>query len=257
MTSSKIILIVEDHEGTAQAMQTLLTASGYSSVVASDGSSAVRIASQVRPAAIIVDLGLPCGGGHEVIVRLRDLPDTTLAPIIVTSGADDDEARRALRAGAKVFLRKPVDTHRLLACLNTAMTYPQESRGKVVIAEDDADAQRAIALRLQAAGFQTACVSDGASVIPKLRQERPDLLLLDLGLPGGDGYTTMERIHQLGEFSDLPIVVVSAREPVENAKKAMDKGAKAFIAKPFHAVDLVRRVEREITLAMLNEGRSV
>ena len=86
---------------------------------------------------------------------------------------------------------------------------------KILIVEDDAVTRRILEVQLKASGFQTYLAFDGITALQVAQRERPDLVLLDLGLPGGDGFNVMHRIKQLTPLSSIPIIVFSARDPVQ------------------------------------------
>jgi DNA-binding response OmpR family regulator len=106
------------------------------------------------------------------------------------------------------------------------------NRAKIMIVDDDADLRMALRLRLRANRFETVSASDGYSAIAMARKERPDLVILDLGLPAGDGYVVMKRMRQSDTLSDVPIIVLTARDPQEEENRCVDAGAIAFFQKP-------------------------
>jgi DNA-binding response OmpR family regulator len=103
---------------------------------------------------------------------------------------------------------------------------------KILLIEDDKDTVRAMAVRFKAEGYQLAVAHDAVSAISTARKEKPDLIVLDLGLPAGDGFTVMQRLKSNYDSMLVPIVVVSARDPLINKQRAIDAGAEAFFQKP-------------------------
>jgi two-component system cell cycle response regulator len=103
---------------------------------------------------------------------------------------------------------------------------------KILIIDDDRDLLLGLAARLKANRYQVVCAMDGAAGILLARQESPDLIILDLGLPGEDGILVLGRIRELPELMAIPVIVLTARSPVENHQHAMDAGAVAFFQKP-------------------------
>ena len=115
---------------------------------------------------------------------------------------------------------------------------------KILIVEDDSDQLRGLAVRLKASGYDVFGAPDGVTAISMTRQEKPDLVLLDLGLPAGDGFFVMERIRDMIPFSTIPIIVLSARDSAGNKEKAHKAGALAFFQKPVDSSLLVAAVRR-------------
>jgi two-component system KDP operon response regulator KdpE len=106
---------------------------------------------------------------------------------------------------------------------------------KILVIEDDADIRKLLKQRLESDGYDTAFAWDAVTALTIARKTEPDLIILDLGLPGGDGYVVMERLQTLAPFSMIPIVVVSAQPTDPHAERALAAGAHAFIEKPFDA----------------------
>ena len=112
---------------------------------------------------------------------------------------------------------------------------------KVLVVEDDLDLLRGLVIRLKASGYEVLCATDGVQAIGAARREKPDLILLDIGLPGGDGYVVMDRLKML-IGATAPILVLSAKDPVIHREKSHAAGAAVFLHKP---------VENHVLLAMV------
>lgn len=118
------------------------------------------------------------------------------------------------------------------------------TKKKILIIEDDADARLALNVRLKANGYDTFFAVDGVSAISEARKSSPDLVLLDLGLPAGDGYTVMERFRNLPEMALTPLVVVSGRDFRAHRERALQAGAKVFLQKPVKNELLLRVIHK-------------
>ena len=103
---------------------------------------------------------------------------------------------------------------------------------KILIIDDDPDLRRALKIRLQANHFNTVQASDGYSALSVAQKEQPNLIILDLGLPAGDGFVVLQRLQNSDSLSDIPVIVLTARDPQFNEQKAMLAGATAFFQKP-------------------------
>ena len=120
------------------------------------------------------------------------------------------------------------------------------NRNKILIIEDDQDMRRGLNVRLRASEYDTAFASDAVMALSIAKKESPDLILLDLGLPGGDGFLVLERLRNIGLLASTPVIVVSARDPQTNEKRALDAGAEAFFQKPVDNEELMRAIQRAL-----------
>jgi DNA-binding response OmpR family regulator len=117
---------------------------------------------------------------------------------------------------------------------------------KVLIIEDDADIRRLIDIRLKAQNYSTAWAGDAVTAVMIARRENPDAIVLDLGLPGGDGFVVMERLRSLAQLAHVPVIVVTARDPSTSRERALEAGATAFLEKPIDADALLDAVRSAV-----------
>jgi DNA-binding response OmpR family regulator len=113
---------------------------------------------------------------------------------------------------------------------------------KILVIEDDVDIRSLIDHRLRAAGYATAWAGDAIGAVMAARRESPDAIVLDLGLPGGDGFVVMERLRSMAPVSHIPIVVLTARDPSTSRDRALAAGAVAFLEKPIDADALIAAI---------------
>ena len=119
-------------------------------------------------------------------------------------------------------------------------------RNKILIIEDDLDLRRGLNLRLRASNYDTAFAADAVMALSIAKKEAPDLILLDLGLPGGDGFLVLERMKSIASLSCTPVIVLSARDPKANEKRALEAGADAFFQKPVDNQVLMTAIQRAL-----------
>lgn len=254
MVESGKILIVEDDRDSRLGLELRLRSNGYQTVVAGDGVSAVQAAQRDRPDLVLLDLGLPGGDGFTVLRRLKQLTNVAGVPVIVISARDAEVARpRALQEGAVAFLEKPIDNDALLATIaqhmlpavqRTAAAMP--SRETILIVEDDADTRLGFCARINASGYRAVAAADAVSAVAIAVKERPAAILLDLGLPGGDGFSLIQRFKENTLLGAIPVIVVSARDPVVHRERALAAGAVAFLQKPPDNDELLAQIRQAL-----------
>lgn len=118
---------------------------------------------------------------------------------------------------------------------------------KILLVEDDKDTVLAMGVRLKSQGYCLVVAADAISAISLARREKPDLILLDLGLPGGDGFVVMQRLKSNVDLMLVPIVVVSARDPMMNEDRAILAGAECFLQKPVQNEELFAAIGRALS----------
>lgn len=119
-------------------------------------------------------------------------------------------------------------------------------RNKILIIEDDPDLRRGLNIRLRASNYDTAFAADAVMALSIAKKEAPDLILLDLGLPGGDGFVVLDRMKNIASLACTPVIVVSARDPKANEQRALAAGAEAFFQKPVDNDELMKAIQRAL-----------
>jgi DNA-binding response OmpR family regulator len=117
---------------------------------------------------------------------------------------------------------------------------------QILIVDDDEDLAKGLKVRLRANNYAVSVATDAISAISEAKRETPDLILLDLGLPAGDGFIVMERLFNIESLASVPIIVVSAREPVTNKKRALEAGAMAYLQKPVDNEELLIAIRKAL-----------
>jgi DNA-binding response OmpR family regulator len=117
---------------------------------------------------------------------------------------------------------------------------------KILIVEDDPDVLQGLHLRLRAHHYDTFSAEDAISCMTEARKNEPDLILLDLGLPAGDGFMLLERFSRVPSLASIPVIVVTGRDIRVNQKRALRAGAKAFLQKPVNNADLLAAIRQAL-----------
>lgn len=116
------------------------------------------------------------------------------------------------------------------------------AKKKILIVDDDADLRAALNIRLRANGYDTDFAADAMTAVASARKASPDLILLDLGLPGGDGFVVMQRLSAIPALAVIPVIVVSARDKGANENRVAMAGAVAYLQKPYDDAELLVEV---------------
>ena len=121
-----------------------------------------------------------------------------------------------------------------------------EERDKIIVIEDNKEHLMALAIRLRAHGFDVVSAGDGATAMTVVNREKPDAAILDLGLPGGDGFVVLQRLRSLARTVALPVVVVTARPAQTNRALALEQGVVAFLQKPVKTAELMTALRKAL-----------
>jgi DNA-binding response OmpR family regulator len=126
---------------------------------------------------------------------------------------------------------------------------------KILIVDDDLDVRKGMDIRLKANHYETFFAVDAISALAEARNNKPDLIILDLGLPAGDGFVVMERLKSFPALAVIPIIVVSAREVLANKERALKAGAKAFLQKHVDNAELLKVIWQALGEPALTTGK--
>jgi two-component system KDP operon response regulator KdpE len=120
------------------------------------------------------------------------------------------------------------------------------SNKKILIVDDDPDVRQGMHVRLKANHYDTFFAADALSAVSEARKHQPDLVILDLGLPAGDGFIVLERFRANTYLSVIPVIVVSARDVHTNQERALKAGARAFLQKPVDNAELLAVIRQAL-----------
>jgi CheY-like chemotaxis protein len=231
------ILIVDDDAGFRAFVSRFLEQKGYAIVIASDGTTAISVARRENPDLIVLDLVLPMGDGFTVMQRLKQIPAMAEIPTIAISGTDmETHRRRALQAGANIFLPKPVKNEVLLSEIEKLLlaktAASAQGMKKILLVEDEPNFRQMMDTYLKWAGYKIAIAPDSISALSAVTREKPDLILLDIGLPGGDGMMVLQKVKANPATAHIPVIMVSGKDPAFYQTQSRLAGAAAYFQKP-------------------------
>jgi CheY-like chemotaxis protein len=201
-------LVIDDDHVQRDLMERYLSKEGFCVRTASGGEAGLRLARQLLPVAITLDVMMPDMDGWSVLAALKSDQALRDIPVIMLTMVDDPE--RGFTLGAADYATKPVDRARLSQILKK-YTCPHPPC-PVLMVEDDAATRKLTRAILEKEGWKVTEAENGKKALACMERERPSLILLDLMMPEMDGFEFVERVRQHREWRAIPIVVLTARD---------------------------------------------
>lgn len=233
------VLVVDDDPLIHQLLSRDLEAEGFEVLRAMDGVEALQIAREQRPNAVVLDIHLPRLDGWSVLGEIKSTPDLAHIPVILLSV--EEQRARGFSLGACEYLVKPVEPQRLVSVVGRLAG---AGTGEILVVDDDADTRELVSRNLKAAGFSVAEARDGDEALLRLRVSPPSLLILDLVMPGRDGFAVLKQARSEG--MDLPVVVLTGKDLSADEQKVLREGMAALVHKGGLALEKVVEEARKL-----------
>lgn len=220
------ILCIDDDPDVLEILRKYLVPEGYSVVTALSGDEGIQKAAQLRPALITLDIMMPHKDGWQVLRELKQNPETRDIPVIIHSMIDNKPL--AISLGAKDVLPKPVDKSQLL---NTLRKMSLSSKQSILIVDDSEDFCYTMKRMLEDDGFSVRVAYNGKEALQAMKTETPALILLDLLMPVMDGFQFLRSVQDSGQWRDVPIVILSAKELTQQEVLDLNKRITEYLHK--------------------------
>ena len=202
------VLVIDDDPMVQELMARFLHKEGYRVVVADTGAEGLRLARELHPVAITLDVMMPGVDGWNVLSDLKADPKTCEIPVIMLTIVDDHG--RGFTLGAADYLTKPIDWPRLGSILRKFQL--QDRDRPVLVVDDDPECRAVVRRYLTKDGWRMAEASDGEAALNAVETETPALILLDLMMPGVDGFGFLDEFPKRFPGLRTPIIVLTAKE---------------------------------------------
>ncbi|MBV8752046.1 MAG: GAF domain-containing protein [Hyphomicrobiales bacterium] len=221
-----LILIIDDDVTVRDVVGRFLEREGFSVAKADGGKEGLRMARELRPAAVTLDIMMPDLDGWTVLAAIKGDPDLVDLPVVLMTIVD--EKNRGYALGATEYLVKPVDRQKLMEVLRGLCG----SAGRPLLIVDDDDlGRRQIRAALEQQGWTVTEAIDGRDALTKLSDARPDVIILDLMMPEMDGFAFLEEMRRNAEWRDIPVVVVTAKDLTDADRWRLNGGVERIIQK--------------------------
>ena len=203
-----LVLIVDDESSSRELLASYLN-SEYRIATAESGAEALEKVKQLRPDAVTLDVLMEKGDGLETLVALRNQADTATMPVIILSIVDKKNVGFAL--GATDYLIKPIRKPQLLETMHKHVSPRADDDSVILLVDDDPKCLELLEDTLRSAGYETQSVQSGARALEVLSSKIVSAVLLDLLMPGMDGFQVIGHIRQQATLRELPIFVMTAK----------------------------------------------
>ena len=237
------VLVIDDDATARELIAHNLQVAGFSAVTASGGLEGLKLAKELRPVAITLDVVMPDLDGWSVLAALRQ--DTELAEIPVIMVTILDEQRRATSLGAAGYLTKPIDQHTLQRMMGRFRRSARPTR--ILLVEDDALQRELMCEWLVGEQWTVHEAGNGREALALLRANKPDVILLDLMMPEMDGFQIVAALQEEPLWRDVPVIVITARDLSAKDRERLNSGVHSVLLKnAFRPDELVERI-RQLT----------
>jgi signal transduction histidine kinase/CheY-like chemotaxis protein len=237
----RCVLVIDDDATARELIAEHLKAEGFSVAAAAGGLEGLKLAKDLRPIAITLDVMMPDLDGWSVLAALRQDPELAEIPVIMVTILD--EQRRAASLGAVGYLTKPIDRERLRGLMGRFRASARPTR--VLLVEDDADQRQRVGGWLEGQQWVVQEAANGREALAHLQTDKPDVILLDLMMPEMDGFAVVAALQKEPHWRDIPVIVITARDLDAQDRERLNSGVQSVLVKEaFRPGELVERIRR-------------
>ena len=267
------ILIIEDNPANMKLASLLLQKAGHTVLCAVDAEIGLTLARADRPDLILMDIQLPGMDGLAATALLKRDPVTAGIPVIaLTAMAMKEDQEKTQVAGCDAYIAKPLRYQELYAAIDAllankpaggerrtrlapgSITNPNAT---ILIVDDQIQNRTLLETLLRPEGYLTQSAASGAEALASIAQHAPDLILLDVMMPGMDGYQVANMLKANPVTSDIPIIMVTAKGDHSDRLAGLNAGAEDFLTKPVDRAELWLRVRNLLRLKKHAEAEIV
>jgi DNA-binding response OmpR family regulator len=208
LAGQNTILVIDDDPTIHDLINRFLSKQGFKVVTATSGQEGLRLAKQLQPQAITLDVMMPGMDGWTVLAALKADSESAHIPVIMMSIVDNQNLGYAL--GAADYLLKPINRQQLVSVLQKySLNY---SANSVLIVEDDEDTRTILTRQLSNEGWQVTAVENGRKALEAIALAPPAFIISDLMMPEMDGFELIHELRQQEQLRSLPVVVLTAKD---------------------------------------------
>jgi CheY-like chemotaxis protein len=220
------VLIVDDEADSRILLTHYVEDFGCRAIATHSAANAIKLARELKPDLITLDLMMPGRNGWEILALLKADPELAEIPVVVVSIIAQES--RATLVGVLDLLQKPVDRAELFSVLRRNLG---SSRSRILVVDDSADSRHMLENMLADTASEVRTAANGQDALRVLREFTPDLVILDLVMPVMDGLTFLEVFRGTPRFRDVPVIVVSAKDLAGDERERIQRHTTALLQK--------------------------
>ena len=245
-----IVLVIDDDPIVLDLMERYLSKEGFRVETASGGEEGLKLAGQLHPDAITLDVVMPGMDGWEVLSALKANPDLADIPVIMFTIVDDKNKGYTL--GASDYLIKPINRDRLVSILQK---YRRDlPHFEVLVVEDDAETRELLRRVLEKDGCTVTEAENGCVALERITDTQPALILLDLMMPEMDGFQFVTEMRKHKEWNSIPVVVVTAKDITQQDRLRLNGYVENILEKGMYTREELLAEVRDLVVGCVHQG---
>lgn len=239
------VLVIDDDPEVLDLMSRFLQKEGFNVVTAPSGEEGLKLAQQIKPKAITLDVMMPQMDGWAVLTALKSNPEVASIPVIMLTMVDEKNMGYAL--GVSDYMTKPIDKDHLVTILRKyRCAHPP---CPVLVIEDDVTTQEMITRMLQKEGWRVYTAGNGKVGLEKVAENMPALILLDLMMPEMDGFEFVNELRKNILWRSIPVVVVTSKDLTAEDRERLDGHVQRILQKGAYSRDaLLSEIRDQVKL---------
>ncbi|HEY7246327.1 MAG TPA: GAF domain-containing protein [Xanthobacteraceae bacterium] len=235
------VLVVDDDPTVRELVARHLERAGFAVTTAKGGQEGLRLARELRPAAVTLDIMMPDLDGWTVLAAMKGDPALSGIPVVLMTIVE--EKNRGYALGAAGYLVKPVDRSKLIEALRQVCG---SSAGRILLIDDDDVVRRGVRHALEPIGWHVIEAENGRIALDSLVSSRPDVIILDLMMPRMNGFEFLDELRARAEWRDIPVVVITAKDLTQADRDRLNGGVERIIEKS-EPDEMLRRLTTELS----------
>lgn len=240
--TGQTVLLVEDEADLRGVLSEAMRADGYAVIEAGAGDEALLAAAAHPVDLVVTDLMMPRMNGWRLIASLRERKIN--APVVIITAYMSEEGQEILASrDVSGFLLKPIDIGEMSRVLRGALPRGRPAaKPRILAVDDESDVRLLVTASLEATGYEVRAVDSGHAALVEARRFNPDLILLDIVMPGLNGFQVCERLREDPATAHIMVAMLTVKSSAEFVRKALSLKVSGYLIKPIDPATLVSRV---------------